>query len=586
MIKDMKTGTKLIAAFLLIAILGAIVGAIGIINMGKINDMADRMYANELLGLSYIKEANGDLIAAGRARSNVILATSEDERKTHTASARKYIDKAREDIDKAKPLFLSQRAKELFAHFDKTFQMYDKEVSSVLSLAAAEQLAQRSPDLTRALEEARKHADELDGVMAELAAQKETRAKEAADETTVLYESSRLYMIILVVGSLAAGIAIGVLITRNLTGQLGGEPAYATEIAQRIAEGDLTVEVETRAGDRSSLLAAMKGMRESLAGIVTEVRTGTDTIASASQQIATGTADLSSRTEEQAGSLEETASSMEELTSTVKQNADNARQANQLAVTASEVAIQGGSVVSEVVQTMGSINESAKKIVDIIGVIDGIAFQTNILALNAAVEAARAGEQGRGFAVVASEVRNLAQRSAAAAKEIKELIGNSVEKVDAGSKLVDQAGATMQEVVESIRRVTDIMAEISAASQEQTAGIEQINQAVSQMDQTTQQNAALVEESAAAAESMQDQASKLAQAVSVFKLASSSSHASYTSAAAAGGKRKAASKTNIRSFPAQAAAKAAVPAPAAAEPLQVKRLASAGQGNSGDWEEF
>ena len=276
--------------------------------------------------------------------------------------------------------------------------------------------------------------------------------------------------------------------------------------------------VETRANDKSSLLFAMKSMRDSLAKVVGEVRSGTDTIATASGQIAAGNQDLSSRTEEQASSLEETASSMEELTSTVKQNADNARQANQLAVSASEVASRGGTVVSQVVQTMGSINASSKKIVDIIGVIDGIAFQTNILALNAAVEAARAGEQGRGFAVVAAEVRNLAQRSAAAAKEIKTLIDDSVDKVDSGAKLVDEAGATMQEIVDSIQRVTDIMSEITAASAEQTSGIEQINQAITQMDQVTQQNAALVEEAAAASEAMQEQAGKLAQVVAVFRL--------------------------------------------------------------------
>ena len=260
-------------------------------------------------------------------------------------------------------------------------------------------------------------------------------------------------------------------------------------------------------------------MNGQLLAIVGQVQLGTQTIATASSQIAAGNLDLSARTEEQASSLEETASSMEELTATVKQNADNARQANGLAATASEIAKKGGLVVAEVVDTMGAINASSRKIVDIISVIDGIAFQTNILALNAAVEAARAGEQGRGFAVVAAEVRNLAQRSAAAAKEIKTLIGDSVEKADTGAKLVHQAGVTMDGIVESVRRVTDIMGEISMASQEQTAGIEQINQAIAQMDEVTQQNAALVEQAAAAAESLQDQAATLAQVVSVFKTA-------------------------------------------------------------------
>ncbi|MDM0019466.1 methyl-accepting chemotaxis protein [Variovorax saccharolyticus] len=305
---------------------------------------------------------------------------------------------------------------------------------------------------------------------------------------------------------------------RSLYRQLGGEPAYATEVVQKIGSGDLDVSVRLRAGDSSSLLHAMHRMQQSLAGTVQEIRGSTETIATASGQIASGNQDLSSRTEEQASSLEETAASMEELTSTVKQNADNARQANQLAVSASEVAVRGGSVVSQVVGTMGAINASSRKIVDIIGVIDGIAFQTNILALNAAVEAARAGEQGRGFAVVASEVRSLAQRSAAAAKEIKGLIDDSVSKVEEGSKQVAEAGHTMEEIVDSVKRVTDIMGEITAASQEQTSGIEQINQAITQMDQVTQQNAALVEEASAAAQSLQEQAGGLVQAVSVFKV--------------------------------------------------------------------
>ncbi|MBX9810964.1 MAG: MCP four helix bundle domain-containing protein [Burkholderiales bacterium] len=300
----------------------------------------------------------------------------------------------------------------------------------------------------------------------------------------------------------------------------------AIAMAGRIAAGDLTSEIEVKGRDETAeLLQALKDMNESLKKIVSEVSTGTDAISTASQQIAAGNADLSSRTEEQASSLEETASSMEELTSTVKQNAENARQANQLAAGASEVAVKGGQVVGQVVQTMSSINDSSKKIVDIIGVIDGIAFQTNILALNAAVEAARAGEQGRGFAVVATEVRNLAQRSAAAAKEIKELITDSVAKVEDGTRLVDEAGKTMDEIVAAVKRVTDIMAEISAASQEQSSGIEQVNRAVAQMDEATQQNAALVEEAAAAAESMEEQAQRLAAAVAVFKLAQHEEHA-------------------------------------------------------------
>ena len=293
----------------------------------------------------------------------------------------------------------------------------------------------------------------------------------------------------------------------------------AISVSERIAGGDLTGEIDIDSQDETGhLLKSLKEMNQGLAKIVGEVRTGADSIAIATEQIAAGNTDLSQRTEEQASSLEETASSMEELTSTVKQNADNAQQANQLAISASGVAVKGGDVINKVVDTMKSITDSSRKISDIIGVIDGIAFQTNILALNAAVEAARAGEQGRGFAVVAAEVRSLAQRSAAAAKEIKTLIGDSVNKVQDGSKLVEEAGNTTQEIVTSIKRVTDIMAEISAASLEQSSGIEQVNTAITQMDDVTQQNAALVEQAAAAAESLEEQAQQMVQVVTRFKL--------------------------------------------------------------------
>jgi len=317
-------------------------------------------------------------------------------------------------------------------------------------------------------------------------------------------------------GLLAVALAVALALwqARNITRPL----VAAVTLARRVAKGDLSAQVEVHSKDETGqLLAALKEMNASLLDIVTRVRSGTDTIATASSEINSGNQDLSSRTEEQASSLEETASSMEELTSTVKQNADNARQANQLAAMASQTALRGGEVVAQVVGTMGAINESAHRIADIISVIDGIAFQTNILALNAAVEAARAGEQGRGFAVVAGEVRTLAQRSAAAAKEVKELIEDSVEKVEAGSRLVDQAGSTMDEVVGSVQRVSDIISEISAASDEQRAGIEQVNGAIVQMDQVTQQNAALVEQAAAAADAMQEQAEQLAGLVGTFQ---------------------------------------------------------------------
>jgi methyl-accepting chemotaxis protein len=318
--------------------------------------------------------------------------------------------------------------------------------------------------------------------------------------------------------AVASAVLLGWLITRSVLQQLGGEPDYAAAITDRIAGGDLSVAVELKDGDRSSLLFSIVAMRDKLASIVSEVRTSTDSVATASNEIASGNHDLASRTEQQAGSLEETASSMEELTATVKQNTEFARQANQLAASATGVAVRGGEVVGGVVATMESISASSKQIVDIIGVIDGIAFQTNILALNAAVEAARAGEQGRGFAVVATEVRNLAQRSASAAKDIKHLISESVEKIANGATLVDEAGNTMSEIVRSIRHVSEIMEQITVASGEQEAGIEQVNQAIIEMDGVTQQNAALVEEASAAAEALQGQSTHLAELVSVFRL--------------------------------------------------------------------
>ncbi len=349
----------------------------------------------------------------------------------------------------------------------------------------------------------------------EMLAMQRKQIDDTSTDIQQTYQTSRILLIVLSVIAALLSVLCAWLMTISITRPL----ARATAVAEKMAQGDLSETLEIKLNDEiGKMMHAINGINTGLSSVIGDVRHGTETINVAAAEIASGNADLSSRTESQASSLEETASSMEELTSTVRQNADNARQANQLVISASGVAVKGGEVVGQVVETMGSIKESSRKIVDIISVIDGIAFQTNILALNAAVEAARAGEQGRGFAVVATEVRNLAQRSASAAKEIKHLIDDSVGKVEHGSKLVDTAGQTMTDIVSSVQHVADIMSEITAASQEQSAGIEQVNLAVTQMDEMTQQNAALVEEAAAAAESMREQSSKLSELVSQFQI--------------------------------------------------------------------
>jgi len=587
---NLKVGTRLISAFIFLAAISGLVGGIGIVNMSKINDAADQLYANELLGVSHVKEANIDLLYVERQLRSMIIASTAEQRDQARSDAEKAVALLKDNMAKAKPLINSEKGKAELANFESLWTQYEAHINQFMSLIKNEQLSDAKGSVTYLEGQMRDTANKADDSLTALTKVKEGVAKQASVDTTDLYNQSRVFMLMVIAAGVLLGIGLGILITHMLTKQLGGEPAYAARVAQRIAAGDLAEEVEVKGKDANSLLGAMHAMQLQLTSVVTGIKESAEAIGSGTKQIAAGNADLSSRTEEQASSLEETASSMEELTSTVKQNAENAKQANQLALGASTVAVKGGQVVGQVVTTMSSINESSKKIVDIIGVIDGIAFQTNILALNAAVEAARAGEQGRGFAVVASEVRNLAQRSAAAAKEIKALIGDSVDKVGAGTKLVDEAGKTMEEIVSSVKRVTDIMSEITAASQEQSAGIEQVNTAITQMDEVTQQNASLVEEAAAAAESLEEQAQNLEAAVAVFKLAKAgpgtlSIHDGMPVHATA--PKPAAHPAPERRGPNRAPNVARLPAKAAkAHPAAPRMKVAAAGGSEEQWEEF
>jgi methyl-accepting chemotaxis protein len=485
---------------------------VGLIRLGNISDINDRIIDGDWVKTDAAQTINA-LTRANAQRTMELFITSDKDKVSRIYqsidSNKKTIDEALATLDK---LAYAPEGKALLAKIKVSRAAYVTSFSKVAKLLAEEKRDEATSMMSG---ETLPALDVLEQQITAMVNLQKKLVDTDGTETRQNIESASNLLIGLGLAAVLIGIGFAYVITRSITRPLH----EAVHVAQTVASGDLTSRIVVQSKDETGqLLQALKGMNESLKKIVGEVRVGTDTIATASSQIASGNQDLSSRTEEQASSLEETVAAMEELTSTVKQNADNARQANELAVSASEVAVKGGAVVLQVVDTMGSISESATKIVDIISVIDGIAFQTNILALNAAVEAARAGEQGRGFAVVAAEVRNLAQRSAAAAREVKTLIGDSVDKVDVGSKLVTQAGATMDEIVTSVQRVTDIMGEITAASEEQSAGIEQINKAMSQMDEVTQQNAALVEEAAAAAESMQGQAGNLAQVVGVFKL--------------------------------------------------------------------
>jgi methyl-accepting chemotaxis protein-1 (serine sensor receptor) len=512
MFSKLTIRARLIFVIGFLALLLVASGVLGLVGLRSTNAQMRSLYEDRLVAFSQLERMSAALDAARNGISTSIVGDSGD------------IDANMDRIEKAikandavlKQYQETQLTSEERALLDKLVPQRQKFVAEGIKPAAE---ALRNRDFQGAIElyggvMLKLYAD-AHATLAQLMDLQRNVGRELHEQAQQRYQTLLVVMGVAMAAGLFVALLMGVLLVRAISRPL----QRAVTVAQAVAAGDLTQQIDVHSQDETGqLMQALRQMNENLQGIVGQVRLSTDTIATASSEIAHGNLDLSSRTEQQAGALEETASAMEQLTSTVRHNADSAQQAKELAHSASEVAVRGGDVVRQVVDTMSSINQSSSKIVDIISVIDGIAFQTNILALNAAVEAARAGEQGRGFAVVASEVRSLAQRSAAAAKEIKVLIDDSVTRVGTGSALVAQAGQTIDEVVRSVQRVSEVVTDISAAGQEQSQGIEEVNNAITQMDETTQQNAALVEQAAAAAQSMQEQAARLSEAVSVFRL--------------------------------------------------------------------
>jgi methyl-accepting chemotaxis protein len=514
-VANLRIGMQLSLAFAVVLCLTALSGGAAVFNLARVNQTSDDL-AHKWLPV--VGHASSARIAVLEFRELELKHT----RATDASYRAEYEDKMKEASSQAATHMqaLSALLKEpaelkLADQFKTKWTEYLAVNKRVLDLGRAD----KADDARDIADGAAKMAlDEAVAAVDATSAMAFTSSKAAAEQSDVVYARSRVWTAGLIAAALAVGSLLSVLITRRLLAQLGGEPTAATQVARAVAAGNLSTVIHVRKGDTTSLMARLLHMQTSLSEVVATVRQGSERVAQASNEIAQGNTELSDRTDQQASALQQTAASMNVLGGTVRQNADSARQADELAKSASTVAKQGGEVVGRVVQTMQGINESSRRIGDIIGVIDGIAFQTNILALNAAVEAARAGEQGRGFAVVASEVRSLAQRSADAAREIKGLVSTSVQRVEDGSKLVNEAGHTMTEVVASIARVTTLMSEISAASREQSTGVQQVSVAVTQMDNATQQNAALVQQSAAAAGSLREQAKDLVNVVAAFQL--------------------------------------------------------------------
>ncbi|CAE6708195.1 hypothetical protein R69888_01000 [Paraburkholderia haematera] len=521
-LKGLSVKAMLRLAFAVLLIGTLVIGVFSLTQISRLNASAQSIYDQGHVASRAAEEARGHMLRASRAQKMLLTATTAKERDDLGADIDKGLTGLSTELGTLQQYVDTSDAKAVDQQkkFAAAVAAWSGHLRDFVTLVKAQplDLSQMNwqvgtQDVSLLVE-----TGKLEKLVDELVAQRGTAAKATIEASGFIFHSSFVMIAVTTVALIALAFGISEWVVRRLAGQLGGEPAYAKEIASRIAAGDLSNQIVLGRKDKSSMLYALHDMQSGLATTVSDIASSADAIATASGEISMGNLDLSQRTEQQAMALERTASSMEQLTSTVRQNADNAKQASTLANNASEIAEKGGDVVSRVVATMNEINDSARSIGDIIGVIEGIAFQTNILALNAAVEAARAGEEGRGFSVVAAEVRNLAQRSAAAAKEIKGLINASVERVSNGSTLAQDAGQTMDEVVKAVKRVTDIMGEISAASSEQSAGIEEINLAVTQMDSGTQQNAALVEQATAAARSLDDQARGLKQMVGKFRL--------------------------------------------------------------------
>ena len=513
----MRIGTRLTLAFATVLTLTAVLGAASALNLARVNGASDELASKWLPSVGALGSARAAMLEYRDFEMKHARAADASYRAEYEDKLKEAGDRVIAHLDAQAKLPAADDERALATSVVAKWKEYLGFANKVQEMGRKDK-ADDAKDLSDGA--AKMSADEAIAEIDKLTAFGFEQGKASAAAAASVYARSRFVTLGLVGLALVLGVLLSVLITRSLKAQLGGEPAVAAAVARAVAQGDLSTLIPVRAGDTTSLLAGLQHMQTSLARVVHQVRSGSERVAGASSEIAQGNADLSSRTEQQASALQETSASMEQLGSTVQQNAHSARQADELANSASTVATRGGEAVTRVVQTMRGINESSKKIADIIGTIDAIAFQTTILALNAAVEAARAGEQGRGFAVVANEVRNLAQRSAEAAKEIRSLIAASVQRVEQGTAQVDEAGTTMTEVVTAITRVTAIMREISAASQEQSAGVAQVGQAVSQMDQTTQRNAALVEQSAAAAESLRQEAQQLVEVVAAFRLQS------------------------------------------------------------------